>query len=68
MINANIAADVRIEGYKALANALGPVGMVRFIQQFDSGHGDYTKEKYEIPDNESWDDIKEAIKEALKNI
>ena len=31
-------------------NALGPVGMARFIQQFDSGHGDYTKEKQNAPD------------------
>jgi len=30
---------------KALAKSLGPVGMVRFLQQFDTGCGDYTQER-----------------------
>jgi len=30
---------------KALAKSLGPVGMVRFLQQFDTGCGDYTRER-----------------------
>ena len=32
-------------GLDALAKALGPVGMVRFLQQFESGVGDYTRER-----------------------
>ena len=36
---------IRKLGLEALANALGPVGMVRFLQQFESGLGDYTKER-----------------------
>lgn len=32
-------------GLKALAKALGPVGMVRFLQQFETGAGDYTRER-----------------------
>jgi hypothetical protein len=28
-----------------LTKALGPLGMVRFIQQFETGVGDYTKER-----------------------
>lgn len=35
---------------KALQEALGPVGMVKFMQQYDMGYGDYTKEKQEQPD------------------
>jgi hypothetical protein len=30
---------------EALARELGPVGMVRFLQQFESGSGDYTAER-----------------------
>lgn len=30
---------------KALAKSLGPIGMVRFLQQFDTGSGDYTRER-----------------------
>ena len=32
-------------GIEALTKALGPVGMVRFLQQFETGVGDYTKER-----------------------
>ena len=45
----NSPVDVRAAGMQALANALGPVGAARFIQQLAKGYGDYTKEKYEKP-------------------
>jgi len=38
--------QIRIQGLKALADELGPVGMVRFLQQFETGHGDYTQERH----------------------
>jgi hypothetical protein len=48
---------IHLEGEAVLAiikknkkDALGPVGMVKFIQQYENGYGDYTKEKYEQPD------------------
>lgn len=41
-VNPNI---LRKRGLEALAKALGPVGMVRFLQQFETGEGDYTKER-----------------------
>ena len=37
--------EIRKAGVEALAQTLGPVGMVRFLQQFDTGKGDYTKER-----------------------
>ena len=36
--------EVRRIGLSALRQALGPVGMVRFLQQFETGRGDYTRE------------------------
>ncbi len=36
---------IRKLGLEALAKALGPIGMVRFLQQFEIGEGDYTKER-----------------------
>jgi len=36
---------IRKIGLEALAKTLGPLGMVRFLQQFDTGYGDYTKER-----------------------
>jgi hypothetical protein len=35
--------QIREIGLEALAKALGPVGMVRFLLQFEKGKGDYTK-------------------------
>ena len=39
------AMQIRNRGVEALAEALGPVGMVRFLQQFDTGSGDYTRDR-----------------------
>jgi hypothetical protein len=39
-------AQVRASGLEALSKALGPVGLVRFLQQFETGSGDYTSERY----------------------
>ena len=37
--------EIRAAGLEALARELGPVGMVRFLQQFETGRGDYTRER-----------------------
>ncbi len=39
----------------ALREALGTVGTVRFLQQYDLGYGDYTKEKYEMEEEKEED-------------
>ena len=49
-INVNNLTEVRKIGLQALKETLGTVGMVRFIQQYENGSGDYTKEKYQKPD------------------
>ena len=36
----------RSTGLQALTQALGPVGLVRFLQQFELGQGDYTAERH----------------------
>ena len=40
-------AQVRASGLEALSKALGPVGLVRFLQQFETGSGDYTGERHQ---------------------
>ena len=37
--------QIREVGLEVLTKALGPVGMVRFLQQFERGEGDYTKNR-----------------------
>ncbi|MCL1991968.1 MAG: hypothetical protein FWG66_03360 [Spirochaetes bacterium] len=49
-LNVNNLMEVRKAGLQALNEALGTVGMIRFIQQYEKGSGDYTKEKYQTPD------------------
>ena len=39
--------QLRAKGVKVLTEALGPVGMARFLGQFERGHGDYTRERFQ---------------------
>ena len=58
-------SEVRKEGIQALTKTLGPVDMARFIQSFETGSGDYTKERLEwLPDN--LDDVKPGLLERQK--
>ena len=49
--------NIRKKGYKALEEALGIVGMIRFLQQFETGSGNYTKDRKKWLDSLSIDDI-----------
>ena len=40
-------AQIWERGIEALAKALGPARMVRFLQQFELGSGDYTRDREE---------------------
>ena len=40
--------EVRIKGFEALVEALGPVDAVRFLGQYDLGSGDYTRDRFKI--------------------
>jgi hypothetical protein len=54
-------AELRRAGIDALARALGPVGMARFLQQFDPGQGDYTTERSGILGSPSVDAVMDEI-------
>ena len=41
-------AELRRAGIEALLKAQGPVGVVRFLQLFDPGHGNYTADRDRI--------------------
>lgn len=57
---------VRKTGLEALAKALGPVGMVRFLQQFEIGSGDYTRERKQLLEGMSVESIIKEIKSKRK--
>ncbi|MBI2760419.1 MAG: hypothetical protein HYX51_03210 [Chloroflexi bacterium] len=53
--------EIRRIGLQALADALGPVDMVRFLQQTDNGVGDYTTERSGWLRDRTVSDIAQAI-------
>ena len=40
--------QIRMEGWKALTERLGPAGAMRFMMQYDPGYGDYSQERHEL--------------------
>lgn len=59
-VNVNSQAALRVAGIQALVESLGPVGFARFIQQFETGYGDYTKGKY-LGQEPSMDEIDQEL-------
>jgi len=57
---------IRKLGLEALDKALGPVGMVRFLQHFENGIGDYTKERKQWLKDMDIKGIVKEIKERRK--
>ena len=49
--------QIRQSGMKALRRKLGVVGMVRFLQMFETGQGDYTAERREWLDKMTLEEI-----------
>jgi hypothetical protein len=58
--------EIRRTGIEVLTQKLGVVGMVRFLQQNETGYGDYTKEREEILGNPSLEEIYKEIKNNKK--
>jgi hypothetical protein len=55
-------AELRTAGRKALADALGPLGMARFLRQFERGNGDYTRGRKKHLGNQSLQTITRRIR------
>ncbi len=55
--------QIRIAGMEALTRELGIVGMVRFLQQFETGHGDYSKDRHKWLDDQDMDTTLKRIRE-----
>lgn len=59
-------AQIREKGIKALAKALKSTGMVRFLQQFDMGSSDYTRDREEWLKGLTVRDVVEEIESRRK--
>ncbi len=55
--------QIRSAGIAALSRELGVVGMIRFMQQFDMGQGDYSKDRHEWLDQYRVADIAKLVRE-----
>lgn len=53
--------QVRLKGLAALARDLGPVDYVRFLQQFETGYGDYTTDRRQWLGEPSVQDLVQEI-------
>jgi hypothetical protein len=53
--------EVQREGLAALEERLGRADMIRFLQQFETGHGDYARERHAWADRTS---LAEIIRQA----
>ena len=60
--------ELRRAGIDALVKALGPVGMARFMLQFDSGQTDYTAERDRIHGNVTVEELVDEIQCRRKNL
>jgi hypothetical protein len=58
--------EIRATGLAALMQALGPDGMIRFLQQFETGSGDYSTERHQWLDGINMDQTIEQIRQRQK--
>ena len=55
---ADTLEQIRRRGLAALRRELGKAGMIRFLQQFDQGEGDYAAKRHEWVDETSLADLR----------
>ena len=55
--------EIRTIGFEALLRELGPAGTIRFIQQYETGRGDYTRDRRKWLSKKS---VKEIGKQIMK--
>ena len=54
--------EIRTKGLEALAEKLGPAGMIRFLQMLSPGTGDYTRDRHKwLPDTDPEKIVEEII-------
>ena len=58
--------EIRKNGIDVLTEKLGTVGMIRFMQQDETGYGDYTKEREELLGNPTIEELAKNIKKFNK--
>ncbi|MBE9234524.1 hypothetical protein IQ227_00365 [Anabaena aphanizomenioides LEGE 00250] len=57
------ASEISRRGYQALIQELGYGGAARFLLRFESGFGDYTKDRHQWLDQLTMDDFRNYIQQ-----
>jgi hypothetical protein len=61
-------SEIRTIGFEALLRELGPAGTIRFLQQYETGRGDYTRDRRKWLPKKSVREIgKQIVKERRKS-
>jgi hypothetical protein len=55
--------EIRKIGIEALIERLGPGDTLRFLEQFDPGHGDYTRDRHAWLDKLTVEEIAKSIQD-----
>ena len=58
--------EIYRRGLEALRERLGRAGMVRFLQQFETGEGDYARERHDWVDRVTLDEIRKAAQSGKR--
>ena len=58
--------EIRAAGMKAIAHELGPAGLVRFLQQFEAGSGDYSADRHDWLPASNAAEISQRIRAARR--
>lgn len=66
-VDALSPSELRAAGYKALADALGPRGMAKFLRQFGRGRADYTNERQQWLSHETVQSVAHTIRTRKKS-
>ena len=54
--------QIQKKGFTALSRELGPAELIRFFQMFETGSGDYTKDRHKWLKEENVKTLSEKIK------
>ena len=55
--------DIRRLGFQALNRELGVIGLLRFMQQFEKGEGNYVTDRHQWQQHYTVETLAEAIKQ-----
>jgi hypothetical protein len=58
--------QIRTEGLAALRKKLGRAGMIRFLQQFETGQGDYVQRRRDWTESITLGDLKQETPKRTK--